>query len=202
MGKQQGLDAIFAMPDNTIEEMIRTSALSYRKIYFDCEFDRESVFKAMYYIDRIVKLDAKNGIKDEDKIITLEISSYGGFIIEGLGLISKIKYLQEHRGYTFIADTHFAMSMGFVLAIVCKCRRMDRYGTIILHQLNGGVGGKYQDMVDDLEESKRLLYVLYDIIVEHTNITLDKLEEMTRHKYDWYLGSAQALQLNCIDTIM
>ena len=60
--------------DRTIDEMRINSAFR-RKIYLCEEIDRESIFKVIYYLDRLKELDAKSGTKEPIEIV---LDTYGG----------------------------------------------------------------------------------------------------------------------------
>lgn len=194
-------DMRLAYQDRVIDEMKLSAALNKRKIYFNEDVNRDSVFKAVYLLDRIVELDRKeNKVGKED--IEIVLNCEGGIIYFGNSLISKIFQLRN-MGYNVITTVDsIAMSMGAMFLICGSERRAVKYSTIMFHSPSSVTWGRLQDMEEDMEETKRLWDVMKRIIIENTDITDDKLEEIKLRKYDWYLDAETALSLNVIDKII
>jgi len=185
--------------DRVIEEMVLNSALRDRKVYFNSIVDRESVFKVIHLLDRIVSLDKKQGTKENIEIV---LDCEGGIIYFGLALISKILQLRAN-GYCIITTVNsIAMSMGFMFGIVGSHRRALRYSTLMVHQPSSSSWGKLQDMEEDIEETNRLWKIMKEIIIDYTNITDQELENIKQRKQDWYMDSNLALSKKCIDEIV
>jgi len=185
--------------DKIIEEMVLNSALRDRKVYFNSMVDRESVFKAIHLLDRIVSLDKKQGTKEDIEIV---LDCEGGIIYFGLALISRILQLREN-GYRIISTVNsISMSMGFIIGIVATHRRALKYSTLMMHQPSSGSWGKLQDMQEDIEETNRLWQIMKEITVKYTDITNEELEDIKQRKQDWYMDSNFALSKKCIDEIL
>ena len=153
------------------------------------------MYKAMYWLKKIKSIDDKNNIPiDRRQPINIYINSYGGEVYEGLALISLIKNMQE-KGY--IINTYSeskSMSMGFVIFCIGTNRYMSRYSTLMYHSVSSMTYGKVQDMIVDLDETIRLDELIKSIILEHTDIDIEILDEITRCKKDWYINSDEALK--------
>jgi len=185
--------------DKIIEEMVLNSALRDRKVYFNSMVDRESVFKAIHLLDRIVSLDKKQGTKDDIEIV---LDCEGGIIYFGLALISRILQLREN-GYNIITTVNsIAMSMGFMFGIVGSHRRSLKYSTLMIHQPSSSTWGKLQEMQEDIEETNRLWKIMKEIIIKYTDITDGELEDIKQRKQDWYMDSNLALSKKCVDEII
>jgi len=185
--------------DKIIEEMVLNSALRDRKIHFNSVVDRESVFKAIHLLDRIVSLDKKQGTKEDIEIV---LDCEGGIIYFGLALISRILQLRE-SGYRIITTVNsISFSMGFIIGIVGSYRRALKYSTLMIHQPSSSAWGKLQEMQEDIEETNRLWKIMKELIIEYTDITDKELEDIKQRKQDWYMDSNLALSKKCIDCIM
>lgn len=180
--------------DNIVEEMLIKEA-NNRNIVINQNVDTETMYKAMYWLKKIKSIDDKNNIPiDRRQPINIYINSYGGEVYEGLALISLIKNMQE-KGY--IINTYSeskSMSMGFVIFCVGTNRYMSRYSTLMYHSVSSMTYGKVQDMIVDLDETIRLDELIKSIILEHTDIDIEILDEITRCKKDWYINSNEALK--------
>lgn len=180
--------------DNIVEEMLIKEA-NNRNIVINQDVNTETMYKAMYWLKKIKSIDDKNNIPiDRRQPINIYINSYGGEVYEGLALISLIKNMQE-KGY--IINTYSeskSMSMGFVIFCVGTNRYMSRYSTLMYHSVSSMTYGKVQDMIVDLDETIRLDELIKSIILEHTDIDIEILDEVTRCKKDWYINSDEALK--------
>jgi ATP-dependent Clp protease protease subunit len=189
--------------DKIIEEIKINSVLRDRKVFINEEVDRDSMFKAVYFLDRIVALDNKSNIPiSERDNIEIFIDSHGGSIEQGLMLISKVEELMD-KGYKIITTTQaVGYSMGFMFAIIASERRMYRYGILLAHQPSCWLGGTLQDIEDEVVELKRLWDLMKKLILKYTKIPESKLDEVKKGKKDWILTAEQALELGCIDYIL
>ena len=180
--------------DNIVEEMLIKEA-NNRNIVINQDVNTETMYKTMYWLKKIKSIDDKNNIPiDRRQPINIYINSYGGEVYEGLALISLIKNMQE-KGY--IINTYSeskSMSMGFVIFCVGTNRYMSRYSTLMYHSVSSMTYGKVQDMIVDLDETIRLDELIKSIILEHTDIDIEILDEITRCKKDWYINSNEALK--------
>jgi len=185
--------------DKIIEEIKINSAVRDRKVYINEEVDRDSMFKAVYFLDRIVALDKKTNTKENIEIL---INSYGGSIDQGLSLMSKIEELKDN-GYKIITTVQaVAYSMGFMFAIIGSERRMYRFATLLAHQPSCWLGGTLKEIEDEVTNLKRMWNLMKIIILKYTNIPESKLDEVKKEKQDWILTAEQALELGCIDKIL
>lgn len=189
--------------DSVFDEMILNQALNNRNIQFIEEFTRESVYKAIYLMERIETLDDEENIPMEKREpITITINSYGGTVYDCLAWVSIIERLIE-RGYDI--RTHIqgvGMSCGFVIPLCGTHRTMNRYSTVMCHQISTGGYGTIQDLKEGQEESERLWKVFKQIIIKNTKITDEQLENMRTRKFDWYMDAETAFELGVIDEIV
>lgn len=199
MNKEIRNDYATQFIDTVSREMEINYANKYRTVILSDEVDRNSIFKCMYWLDKIVENDKKLGTKED---ITIRINSFGGVCYMGLGLISRIQELQE-EGYKIIGIVDgVAMSMGSAILNVCSIRKARRYSTILIHQVNGGAYGELRRMEDEVNEAKRLWSLLKSMYLEYTNITEEKLNEVYEKKIDWFISPKEALELKIVDEII
>jgi len=193
---------VIQMKDNLIEEMKLTSALEHRIIYVTEDIDDEIMFKTDYFIDRIIRQDIEDGVEKTEPI-KLIINSYGGSIYDGLGLISKIEYLQEEKGYEFHSEiASYSMSMGSAISQVCKYRTARRYATILYHTPISRMYGSLSQMQTDMDETNRLWKLMKKITMKHTKMTEAFLDSMYDRNKDFYMSTEEALEYGVIDQIL
>lgn len=193
-------EMIYQYPDRYIEEIKVNSALRDRKIYFNESVTRESVFKVIHILDRLVQLDKQQGTKED---IELVLDCEGGSVYFGLALASKLLYLRDKLGYNIICTVNsIAMSMGSIFLICTSHRRALNYATIMIHQISSATWNTLQEMEDDVEETNRLWNNLKEIIISNTKITDEMLEKVKRERKDWYIDANLALELGLIHEIL
>ena len=190
---------MFQFKDNLVAEMQLSSALKYRRIYFNEEFSQDSCLKAVYLLNRLEEIDKRSGNKEDIEII---VNSFGGMIYSGLQLLSTICSMKD-KGYKIITTVNgVAMSMGFMLAIVGSERRSTRYSTYLCHQPSSATWGTLKDMESDVEETKRLWILMKDIIKGHTLLTDEELDKIYIEKQDKVYTPQQALEFGICDIII
>ena len=187
--------------DQVIVEMTLKSALRDRKIILNEEVDRDAIFKACYLIDRIVEMDKKEDKKEPIEII---IDSYGGVIYNGLHFIGKLCSLKKD-GYKIITTVNsVAMSMGFTIAIVGCERRAYAHSRMMVHSpASYNLGWEtLQQSIESNIETIELWDRIKQIVIEHTDITDEELEDIKIKKQDKFMWPEEALEKGVIDYII
>ena len=140
-----------------------------------------------------------NEIDIEMPHIQILLSTYGGSVYDGLSLYDVIKKSDTEVDVTCFGKI---MSMGIPILLASKTRKAYRNTTFMIHEVSSLSIGKIADMEDEVQETKRLNKILFDIIQNETKITADKLREIYEKKKDWYLTAEEALELGIITEIL
>lgn len=191
----------YTYTDTVLIEMYN-SEVKNRRIHINDEFNESSCFKAMYYLDKLVKLDELEGRPIKDRLpITIVINSYGGQLYECLGLVGKIESLQS-KGY--IIDTEVtgkAMSCGQLTFMFGTNRRIGRFSTILIHELSNINYGNFTNLKVQMAEDERLNNMLEDLIVSKTKIPRELLREKIKG-VDWYLSPEECIKYGLATEIL
>lgn len=142
--------------------------------------------------------ESNTGSSLDREPIHLHISSRGGDLEESIGVTEFIRNMRT----PVWAYTYKAYSGAFLIFVACDRRFMYQNGTLLYHQLTTGNYGKLVDLIDDVNESIRLQEVMEDIVLDCTNITEEKLEEVKMLKQDWILTADEAIEWKIIDEII
>jgi ATP-dependent Clp protease protease subunit len=197
-------ELMVAMPNRIIDEMIVNSAIRDRRIHINDVIDKDSIFKALYWLDRLVSIDEKEGLSiKERKSIELIINSRGGSVESGLALISKIESLKK-LGYTIITTTSgYAYSMGAMIAIVGSIRQAYKYSRLMFHTLSAGSIGNLEEMERDIEDMQSVWKRIKEIIISNTKISEEQLDHFKERSKDMFLWcDTEGIELGCIDVIV
>mgnify|MGYP003547802901 FL=1 len=131
--------------------------------------------------------------------IKLYISSYGGTVYDGFGLVGAM--LSSRTPIHTYANGK-VMSMGFVLAVSGTKRFAYPHTTYMFHSVSSAAWGKFMELEESAEEVRRLQQKIDTLTTTKTKITQERLDEVHTRKYDWYFDAIDALELNCVDEII
>ena len=179
-------------------ELRIASARNRRQIFLNEDIQENSIFEVMYHLERIEHLDKLEGTKKPIEII---ITSGGGSVFDGYGLISKIEYLKDN-GYEIIMTVpSYACSMAFDLLIVGSKRRAGRYAKFMLHTGYTRLGGDLQTIEEQYEEYNKEWQIAVDLYTKYTKLTVEEIDAIKRGKKDKWFTAKEALENGVIDEI-
>lgn len=178
-------------------ELSEISDVVDRKLWFVSDVDESVIGTIVYNILRYNALD--KGIPAEKrKPIYLYISSPGGEVMTGLGLVSAIQTSITPVYTVVIAE---ACSMGLVLSIVGHKRYCMPNAVYLMHDGSTGVidsSAKARDRISfdcgDLAER------LKKIILENTNLTKKQYDD--KYRQEWYFLPETAKKYGFTDYII
>ena len=139
--------------------------------------------------------------EDPDKSIELYINSPGGSVTAGLAIYDTMQYIKPVVSTICLGQ---ASSMGALLlsAGAAGKRSALPHSRILIHQplMRGGVGGQATDIEIQAREILRLKEKLNEILVTHTNQTLERIEADTDR--DYYMSAIEAKEYGIIDHVI
>lgn len=188
--------------DVVYNEMLVNEAIKNRRLHLNEDVNEISMFKIMYYMDKLRKIDELQEIEMINrKPIEIVCNSYGGSLYECMALVSKMeKFIED--GYNIITTlTGKAMSCGHFIFMFGSHRRVYRYGTLLIHKLSNWNIGNYDQLEIGHEENKRLQDLLNSLIVKKTSIPLELLLSKTQG-IDWYLSPEDCIKYKIADEII
>lgn len=138
----------------------------------------------------------KNYEREPIKII---LNTYGGSVYDGLGLIGAIEQSTTPIHITCLGS---AMSMGLFILVSGHKRYMHKYSTVMYHQISSFVYDKIEGIKLELEEAQRLEKVCEDLLLRHTYITKEQLDDYKERKAEWFIPAEEAFKLGIVDRIL
>ena len=135
----------------------------------------------------------------ETKDITLQISSPGGSVLSGLGIVDVMDYVSSDIS---TVNMGLAASMGSILlSSGTKGKRHSlKHSRVMLHTVSSGAEGKVQDMAISLKEAEKYNEILFNILANNTGKT--KRDVMKDADRDFWLDSNEAKSYGLIDSII
>jgi len=153
-------------------------------IYFYDDVTTENCLELNKHIVQLAKELQKQSLEYDTKPakIYLHINSYGG---ELLACFSTVDYIRNCPVPIVSIVEGCAASAATMLSVVCDERYMTPSSYMLIHQLRGGYWGKFDEMEEDLDNSKKFMEKIYEIYEECTNLTRKQLKKMLR-KDEWW----------------
>jgi ATP-dependent protease ClpP protease subunit len=187
-----------------LEEMKLNDYLKDNTIYLDCEIDRDSQTLFCRQLRKLAMQELSKPI-EERKSIKIRISSFGGWVCSVFAMVSDMEYWQEQGiiietycdGYTASGGSKILMagSKGY--------RYMTRYGTVLVHQSNGGgCGFTLQEQIVELKYSLKDWETLKSMFRKHTKLTEEDLTNFTEKNIDFIYQPQEAIEKGFVDIIL
>ena len=168
-------------------------------IYFYSPITKSSCFELE---KNLLNLNYKSQmLKDKYDIdpgpINLHIQSNGGSLFHSIYIVDLIKNI-ETPVYTYIDG--FAASAATLISVVGKKRYMSENSLMLIHQLSGGVNGKFFEIKDESENLDGLMNFIIKTYLKNTKMEEENLRNIL--KRDIWLNSSYCLQNGLVDEII
>lgn len=132
--------------------------------------------------------------------MTVIFNSPGGSVIDGLHLFDFLQSLKQAGHHITTVGLGYAASMGGILLQAGHTRVMGENAYLLIHEITSIGMGKTSEMEDELNLVKRMQKRLLAILSERSTLTIKQIESKWQRR-DWWLDSAEALELGFIDEI-
>ncbi len=135
----------------------------------------------------------------EKSDIKLHISSPGGSVLSGLGMVDVMNYISSD---VVTINMGLAASMGSILlSSGTKGKRCSlKHSRVMIHQVSSSSSGVITDMLISFKESEKYNNRLFEILAENTGKTKEQiLQDASR---DFWLNSEESLEYGVIDEII
>lgn len=151
------------------------------------------------YILPILRWNKQDEGVDQElrKPITIYLNTPGGDVIIGLILAEVIVKSVTPVHVVAIGD---AASMGSIILMSGHKRFAYEFSNVLIHDGSIGISGSRNKVKDGMKFYEQKDQQLKNFILEHTEISEEKLGEMERS--EWWLTASEALQYGIIDSII
>lgn len=191
--------------DSTEDKNTKRAIFSSREerlYYLYGEINARNCADIAYDISEINLEDDEKDDKEKDykrKPIKIYFNSFGGSVYDMWLLVDTIMG-SKTPVYTYC--TGYAMSAAFIIFLSGHKRYMSPHATLMYHQIYCWRSGKYQDLVDDREQTDHLNEMIENYVVERTALTGEDLINIREKKKDTYFSAQEAKELQIIDEII
>lgn len=171
------------------------------KIFYYGDIDEASVLDLN---KTLVEMDLKLqntvnalGVEDMKPVCHFHLSTLGGEVLPSLAVVDTIRNMTS-KVYTYV-DGQVA-SAGTLISTCGDKRYMGKHAHFLIHQLSGGMYGKFSEMQDEIYNTTNLMKMLKSFYKEHSKIPMKKLDELL--KRDIWLSPEECLEYGLIDEIL
>src|SRR5215210_7342870 len=136
---------------------------------------------------------------DRSRDIQMYINSPGGSVYAGLGIYDTMQFVSPDVSTICIG---MAASMGSVLlAAGTKGKRAAlKHARVMMHQPSGAIGGQATDIEVTVKEIKKLKRELYEIVVNHSTQSYEKVEKDCDR--DYWMTATEAKEYGLVDEVL
>lgn len=136
---------------------------------------------------------------DAKKDIQIYLNTPGGSVYAGLGIYDTMQYIMPDVA---TICTGIAASMGAVLlcAGAPTKRTALKHSRILIHQPMGGAQGQASDIEITAREILKLRDELYQVIAQHTNQPIEKIQKDSDR--DYWMTAEEARTYGMIDEVL
>jgi len=137
--------------------------------------------------------------EEPEKDINLYINCPGGVVTSGLAIYDTIQYIKCPVSTICIGQA--ASMAALLLAAGTKGKRFALpHARIMIHQPLGGVQGQATDIDIQAREILRMREIVNDILVRHTDQSLESVKKDTDR--DFFMSAEQAQEYGIIDEVI
>jgi ATP-dependent Clp protease protease subunit len=135
----------------------------------------------------------------DERDINMYINSPGGSVVDGLGLVDTMNYINCDISTTCIG---MAASMGSVLlSNGAKGKRFVLpHSRVMIHQVSSSQSGTLADLEIELEQTRRCKNDVYKILADNTGRSFDEMEKLC-DRNNWFIGQ-EAVDLGIVDKVL
>ena len=198
------------------EFTIKTYDTKLHNIYIKGEVN-EDMWQSL--VDKVNEIKAADKEIDETNVGTLSLfgieaqaihppiniylSTIGGYVYDMFAIYDEIKNLtNEYEVNIYCVGKIMSAGTIIMLAVDLNHRFAYQNTSFMYHSVSGGTWGFVKDMEENVEESKRLHKLMWNILQENTKIPPEKLDEIYKCKKEWYITAEQAKKYKIISKII
>jgi ATP-dependent Clp endopeptidase proteolytic subunit ClpP len=168
-------------------------------IYFYTDVTKESVLNLNKNLAKIEAdmMHTGNVLGIPTPEIKLHINSPGGSLFDGLAAVD---YVRRSRAPVHSVIEGMAASAATLISVMAHKRSINKHSYMLIHQLSSGAIGKFEELMDDMENNKALMKAIKQIYLERTKIPENLLKDIL--KKDIYFDAKQCLKYGLVDQIL
>ena len=196
MGRSYNTNISRSITNNSPLDLVYESmaAESERIVYLSGDVNEHSISSVITTLLSLANQDSKTPIN-------LIVSTYGGSVDEMFSLYDVMKFLPCPVHTVGLGKI---MSAGVLLMSAGKKgkRSIGKNTRVMIHPISSGNFGSVIEMINEVDELKRMQTQMFDALLKETKLSKDKLNTIMGKGHDFYLNSKQAVEFGIADKII
>jgi ATP-dependent protease ClpP protease subunit len=188
-------DSLIADEIEHEQERKRASSDENRVFPFYSSVQSGSVRAAMEMLGEWSRLQAPGGTP-----FTIEITSPGGSVFDGLALFDYVKELQRNGYVVNTYGTGLIASMATVLLQMGDTRILGANSWFMVHELSDFIIGNLSEIEDGAKVARRINEKLNTILLERATVSKRTFKAKSERK-DWYMTAEEAVSHGFADEL-
>lgn len=122
-------------------------------------------------------------VKEEltDPVVYIHLNTPGGHLHEGFSMASVVEACRSRT----VAIVEGMVASAGTLPLVCADERhMQKYSSVLIHQLRGGMWGTYEDNEDEIKNMRQAMATLRKIYKEHTTMPSKEIDKILKRELE------------------
>ena len=165
-------------------------------VYFCGSVEKKYVLKLLQALDAASEYALNNVHWPSTARVYLYIHSGGGCAYSGLSAMDHIR--NNRVPVTTIADGYVASAATFML-LAGEERKCMRNAKVLIHQLSTGFWGKFDELLDEVENSRDIMTSIRDAFKERTCLTEKQINGMLDKEL--HLSATRCLESGIVDEV-
>lgn len=168
-------------------------------IYFYTEVTKSSILELNKNLKSVAAdlIHTANILEIPTPDVKLHINSPGGSLFDGLAAVDVVR---KSKAPVHSIIEGMAASAATLISVMAHKRSINKHSYMLIHQLSSGMFGKYEEMIDDMQNNKALMEMVKKIYLDRTKIPAKMLNEIL--KKDLYFDANQCLKYGLVDDII
>lgn len=169
------------------------------RIFFYSEVSKDSILSLNKQLRCLTTklLDISQQYEIATPPIRLHINSPGGSLLD---CFASVDYICNSKVPIYSIVEGSAASAATIISVVAQKRMMYKNSYMLIHQLSGGMWGKYEEMIDDFKNASVLMDRINEIYKVHTKIPANILKDIL--KRDLWFDSKTCLKYGLVDEVI
>lgn len=184
----------FKCEDSDSDEDDEKVETVHNNIYFYCSVTRKTSLQLNMKLEEVQQNILNHKIHENE--INVYIQSGGGELFAG---ISSMNYIENMNVHVNTIVDGFVASAASLITLGGHTVYMQKHATLLIHQMTTGFYGKFEEFMDEVDNSKKSMKMIQDIYKEKTKIPEKELEKLM--KKDIYLDGDECKKYKIINYI-
>lgn len=162
-----------------------------RIVYFSGSVDEMSCNTAIAQLLYLSSVDERD--------VSIYINSPGGSVVDGLGLIDTMNYIDCD-----VSTTCIGMAASMAAVMLSNGKKGKRFvlphSRVMIHSVSSGFQGHTKDVKIEMEQTLRCQSDVYNVLAQNMGKTVEEIDALC-DRDNWFIGQ-EAVDINIADSVL